>query len=218
MTADSGSGSQQRAFGSGEFSLKVASSTRAKSHSPQICRTDKSRRVDPGGEIRATQASQLGFVLSNPCNVIAAIAPWNFSRTTVPWKVRAALAAGHAVVLKSSEWRGFHPSVLSNSRSERGWVLRGHRVEGALGGRSRIRGSDLRVGADHSVPFQRKIRVPSSPHILAMGWQPVSARAICHGALRTKRDMRADTVWIDCNGRTYGFAILAGGCKGSGVW
>jgi len=56
-----------------------------------------------GGEVAATADSQLGFTLTEPYGVVAAIAPWNFPLVMAGWKLAPALAAGNAVVLKPSE-------------------------------------------------------------------------------------------------------------------
>jgi aldehyde dehydrogenase (NAD+) len=63
-----------------------------------------------GGDIAATQADHLGFVIAEPIGVIGAIAPWNFPLVMASWKCAPALAAGNAVVLKPSELTPF--SVL----------------------------------------------------------------------------------------------------------
>ncbi|ABE42022.1 aldehyde dehydrogenase family protein [Polaromonas sp. JS666] len=60
-----------------------------------------------GGEVAATQHSQLGMTIAEPYGVVGAITPWNFPLVMVSWKVGAALAAGNAVVLKPSELTPF---------------------------------------------------------------------------------------------------------------
>jgi aldehyde dehydrogenase (NAD+) len=56
-----------------------------------------------GGEVAATSADKLGFVISEPYGVVGAIAPWNLPLVMSAWKIAPALAAGNAVVLKPSE-------------------------------------------------------------------------------------------------------------------
>ena len=60
-----------------------------------------------GGEVAATDRDHLGFTLTEPYGVVAAIAPWNFPLVMASWKIAPALAAGNAVVLKPSELTPF---------------------------------------------------------------------------------------------------------------
>lgn len=60
-----------------------------------------------GGEVGATTPNKLGFTLTEPYGVIAAIAPWNLPLVMAAWKLGPALAAGNAVVLKPSELTPF---------------------------------------------------------------------------------------------------------------
>ena len=56
-----------------------------------------------GGDVAPTAEGQLGFTVTEPYGVVAAIAPWNFPLVMAGWKLAPALAAGNAVVLKPSE-------------------------------------------------------------------------------------------------------------------
>ena len=56
-----------------------------------------------GGDVAPTADGQLGFTVTEPYGVVAAIAPWNFPLVMAGWKLAPALAAGNAVVLKPSE-------------------------------------------------------------------------------------------------------------------
>ena len=67
-----------------------------------------------GGEVAATADDRLGFTVTEPYGVVAAIAPWNFPLIMAGWKLAPALAAGNAVVLKPSELTPF--SVLHLAR------------------------------------------------------------------------------------------------------
>ena len=60
-----------------------------------------------GGEVGATTPDKLGFTLTEPYGVVAAIAPWNLPLVMAAWKIAPALAAGNAVVLKPSELTPF---------------------------------------------------------------------------------------------------------------
>lgn len=63
-----------------------------------------------GGEVAATSSDKLGFTITEPYGVVAAIAPWNFPLVMACTKIAPVLAAGNAVVLKPSEMTPF--SVL----------------------------------------------------------------------------------------------------------
>ena len=56
-----------------------------------------------GGAVAPTAEGQLGFTVTEPYGVVAAVAPWNFPLVMAGWKLAPALAAGNAVVLKPSE-------------------------------------------------------------------------------------------------------------------
>lgn len=73
-----------------------------------------------GGEVGATTSDKLGFTLSEPFGVIAAIAPWNLPLVMAAWKIAPALAAGNAVVLKPSELTPFSVVRLAELAVEAG--------------------------------------------------------------------------------------------------
>lgn len=73
-----------------------------------------------GGEIGATTPDKLGFTLTEPYGVIAAIAPWNLPLVMAAWKLGPALAAGNAVVLKPSELTPFSVVRLAQLAVEAG--------------------------------------------------------------------------------------------------
>lgn len=56
-----------------------------------------------GGALAPTDHGHLGFTLTEPYGVIAAITPWNYPLSMAVWKLAPALAAGNAVVIKPSE-------------------------------------------------------------------------------------------------------------------
>ncbi len=55
------------------------------------------------GDTIPTPGPFLDYTIREPVGVVAAIVPWNFPLNLASWKVAPALAAGNAVVLKSSE-------------------------------------------------------------------------------------------------------------------
>lgn len=55
------------------------------------------------GIVTATGADALSYVRNEPYGVVGAIVPWNFPLITAAWKFAPALAAGNAVVMKTSE-------------------------------------------------------------------------------------------------------------------
>jgi len=73
-----------------------------------------------GGEIGATSADKLGFTLTEPYGVVAAISPWNLPLVMAAWKVAPALAAGNAVILKPSELTPFSVVRLAELAVEAG--------------------------------------------------------------------------------------------------
>jgi aldehyde dehydrogenase (NAD+) len=56
-----------------------------------------------GGAMMATTPDKLGFTITEPYGVVAAIAPWNLPLVMAAWKIAPAIAAGNSVVLKPSE-------------------------------------------------------------------------------------------------------------------
>ncbi len=73
-----------------------------------------------GGEVGATTPDKLGFTLTEPFGVVAAIAPWNLPLVMAAWKIAPALAAGNAVVLKPSELTPFSVVRLAELAIEAG--------------------------------------------------------------------------------------------------
>ncbi|WP_027055982.1 aldehyde dehydrogenase family protein [Mesorhizobium erdmanii] len=55
------------------------------------------------GTVTATEANTLSIVRHEPYGIVGAIVPWNFPMITAAWKFAPALAAGNAVVMKTSE-------------------------------------------------------------------------------------------------------------------
>ena len=55
------------------------------------------------GTITATESGTLSLIKREPYGIAGAIAPWNFPMITAAWKFAPALAAGNAVVMKTSE-------------------------------------------------------------------------------------------------------------------
>lgn len=55
------------------------------------------------GIVTATEADTLSFVRQEPYGIVGAIVPWNFPMITAAWKFAPALAAGNAIVMKTSE-------------------------------------------------------------------------------------------------------------------
>ena len=55
------------------------------------------------GTVTSTEANALSIVRHEPYGIVGAIVPWNFPMITAAWKFAPALAAGNAVVMKTSE-------------------------------------------------------------------------------------------------------------------
>jgi aldehyde dehydrogenase (NAD+) len=55
------------------------------------------------GSVTSTEQGALSMVRNEPYGVVGAIVPWNFPLITAAWKFAPALAAGNAVVMKTSE-------------------------------------------------------------------------------------------------------------------
>ncbi|QCP52536.1 aldehyde dehydrogenase [Trinickia violacea] len=73
-----------------------------------------------GGDVAATDHDHLGMTIAEPYGVVGAIAPWNFPLVMASWKLAPALAAGNAVVLKSSEATPFSVLRLAELAVEAG--------------------------------------------------------------------------------------------------
>jgi aldehyde dehydrogenase (NAD+) len=65
------------------------------------------------GDITATGEGVLSLVKREPYGVVGAIVPWNFPMITAAWKFAPALAAGNAMVMKTSELTPFSLLVLA---------------------------------------------------------------------------------------------------------
>jgi aldehyde dehydrogenase (NAD+) len=55
------------------------------------------------GIVTATADGSLSYVRHEPYGIVGAIVPWNFPMITAAWKFAPALAAGNAIVMKTSE-------------------------------------------------------------------------------------------------------------------
>ncbi|MAY61890.1 MAG: aldehyde dehydrogenase [Rhizobiales bacterium] len=55
------------------------------------------------GLVTATEDNVLSYVRKEPYGIVAGIVPWNFPIITATWKLAPALAAGNAVIMKTSE-------------------------------------------------------------------------------------------------------------------
>lgn len=55
------------------------------------------------GIVTATQEDTLSILKHEPYGIVGAIVPWNFPMITAAWKFAPALAAGNAIVMKTSE-------------------------------------------------------------------------------------------------------------------
>ncbi|MEW6634482.1 MAG: aldehyde dehydrogenase family protein [Pseudomonadota bacterium] len=55
------------------------------------------------GIVAATESNTLSYVRREPYGIVGAVVPWNFPMITAAWKFAPALAAGNAVVMKTSE-------------------------------------------------------------------------------------------------------------------
>lgn len=55
------------------------------------------------GTITSTAEGALSLIKNEPYGVVGAVVPWNFPMITAAWKFAPALAAGNAVVMKTSE-------------------------------------------------------------------------------------------------------------------
>ena len=73
-----------------------------------------------GGEVATTTEDKLGFTLTEPYGVVAAIAPWNLPLVMAAWKIAPAIAAGNSLVLKPSELTPFSIVRLAELAIEAG--------------------------------------------------------------------------------------------------
>jgi aldehyde dehydrogenase (NAD+) len=73
-----------------------------------------------GGEVATTTPGKLGFTITEPYGVVAAIAPWNLPLVMAAWKIAPAIAAGNSLVLKPSELTPFSIVRLAELAVEAG--------------------------------------------------------------------------------------------------
>lgn len=72
------------------------------------------------GEVTATEEGTLSLVKNEPYGIVGAIVPWNFPMITAAWKFAPALAAGNAVVMKTSELTPHSLLVLADLAAKAG--------------------------------------------------------------------------------------------------
>jgi aldehyde dehydrogenase (NAD+) len=72
------------------------------------------------GTITCTEAGIFSLVRREPYGIVGAIVPWNFPMITAAWKFAPALAAGNAVVMKTSEFTPFSLIRLAELATEAG--------------------------------------------------------------------------------------------------
>lgn len=72
------------------------------------------------GYVTATGSGVLSLVRREPYGVVGAIVPWNFPLITAAWKFAPALAAGNAVIMKTSEFTPFSLLRLAELATQAG--------------------------------------------------------------------------------------------------
>ena len=72
------------------------------------------------GYVTATESGVLSLVRREPYGIVGAIVPWNFPMITAAWKFAPALAAGNAVIMKTSEFTPFSLLRLAELGAEAG--------------------------------------------------------------------------------------------------
>lgn len=72
------------------------------------------------GIVTATKAGTLSYTRRQPYGIAGAIVPWNFPMITAAWKFAPALAAGNAVVMKTSELTPHSLLALAECAAEAG--------------------------------------------------------------------------------------------------
>lgn len=72
------------------------------------------------GIVTATKADTLSYTRREPYGIAGAIVPWNFPMITAAWKFAPALAAGNAVVMKTSELTPHSLLALAECAAEAG--------------------------------------------------------------------------------------------------
>ncbi|WP_434287349.1 aldehyde dehydrogenase family protein [Celeribacter sp. SCSIO 80788] len=72
------------------------------------------------GTVTATRENTLSYTRREPYGIAGAIVPWNFPMITAAWKFAPALAAGNAVVMKTSEITPHSLLALAECAAEAG--------------------------------------------------------------------------------------------------
>lgn len=72
------------------------------------------------GIVTATKANTLSYTRREPYGIAGAIVPWNFPMITAAWKFAPALAAGNAVIMKTSELTPHSLLALAECAAEAG--------------------------------------------------------------------------------------------------
>ena len=72
------------------------------------------------GYVTATESGVMSLVRREPYGIVGAIVPWNFPMITAAWKFAPALAAGNAVIMKTSEFTPFSLLRLAELATEAG--------------------------------------------------------------------------------------------------
>ncbi|CAM5761496.1 NAD/NADP-dependent betaine aldehyde dehydrogenase [Labrys miyagiensis] len=72
------------------------------------------------GIVTATESDTLSYVKREPYGIVGAIVPWNFPMITAAWKFAPALAAGNAVIMKTSELAPHSLLALAQLAAEAG--------------------------------------------------------------------------------------------------
>lgn len=72
------------------------------------------------GYVTATESGVMSLCRREPYGIVGAIVPWNFPMITAAWKFAPALAAGNAVIMKTSEFTPFSLLRLAELATEAG--------------------------------------------------------------------------------------------------
>lgn len=72
------------------------------------------------GYVTATESGIMSLVRREPYGIVGAVVPWNFPMITAAWKFAPALAAGNAVIMKTSEFTPFSLLRLAELAAEAG--------------------------------------------------------------------------------------------------
>jgi aldehyde dehydrogenase (NAD+) len=99
------------------------------------------------GEITSTESGILSLVRREPYGIVGAVVPWNFPMITAAWKFAPALAAGNAMVMKTSELTPFSLLALAELATEAGLPAGLFNVVNGLGvttGSAIVRHPDIR--------------------------------------------------------------------------